>query len=454
MSRAAPDPSGAVPVFGKARHLNSLADILDLAALAPADLADRLAERPDLEALEAFADMAAAPQAAVFPYLPFSLQERIAEALSVEQVTPILTLLADDDRAEFLRRLDLPERQALLDNLPTELRRDTERLLAYPPESVGSRMSPRFVALSPGMTVASALAHIRQRGPRAETIHFLYVTDRQGRLVDGLTLQQVVLADPDADLASVMDGRVVALRALDDQEEAVHQMKRYDVNVLPVVDGRGVLVGIVTADDVFDVAEQETTEDIHKGASVAPLDGSYSEASAGQLVSRRVGWLAALVGVNLLSSGVIAAYEELLASTLALAFFIPLLIDTGGNSGSQAATLVVRALATGDVQLRTWFRPLLKEIAVGMLLGIILGLLGGVLGLYRGGWEVAFVVATAMCAIVIVTNLIGALLPYLLVRLRIDPAVASSPLITSIADTTGLLIYFAIASATLGAMAT
>jgi magnesium transporter len=247
----------------------------------------------------------------------------------------------------------------------------------------------------------------------------------------------------------LIDQEGVALSPTADREEAVRMITRYDVYSIPVVDGRNVLLGVVTADDVFDVAEEEATEDFQKGAAVNPLKSSYREATLWELFGKRFPWLLALIGVNLLSSTVIAVYEDLLQTAIALTFFMPLLLGTGGNTGSQAATLVVRALSTGDLEPTDWLRGVGKEMLVGLALAVAMGLCTSLLGFWRGDWHLALVVALSMAGIVVWTNLMGTLLPFVLVRLRMDPAVASSPLITSVSDVTGLIIYFLIARAIL-----
>jgi magnesium transporter len=229
-------------------------------------------------------------------------------------------------------------------------------------------------------------------------------------------------------------------------------MRRFDRVALPVVDSGGVLVGIVTVDDVFDVAEQETTEDFHRAGAMLPLRTSYWEATKFVLYRARIGWLAALVLVDLVSSGVIAAYEEILEAVVALAFFIPLIIDTGGNAGSQSATMMIRAISTGDVTPRPWFRAFTKELAIGVAIGLSLGVLGMLLGFFRGGFAIGIVVLLTMVTMLVMTNLVGVVLPFLLTRLRLDPAIASASLITSIADAVELIISFSFAVWILGPM--
>jgi magnesium transporter len=280
----------------------------------------------------------------------------------------------------------------------------------------------------------------------------IYVVDAGWRLLDDMPLRRLVLAEPTQRVEEIMDHTMVRLEATDDREEAVRTMRRYDRVALPVVDTGGVLVGIVTVDDVFDVAEEEATEDFHRAGAMLPLRTSYWEATKRVLFRARIGWLAALVLVNLISSGVIAAYEEVLEAVVALAFFIPLIIDTGGNTGSQSATMMIRAISTGDVTPRPWFRAFTKELAIGVAIGLSLGVLGMLLGFFRGGFAIGIVVLLTMVTMLVMTNLVGVVLPFLLTRLRLDPAIASGSLITSIADAVELIISFSFAVWILGPM--
>jgi magnesium transporter len=265
-------------------------------------------------------------------------------------------------------------------------------------------------------------------------------------LLDALELQRFILADPNDTVESIMDQSYIGVNALDDQEEAVRTMDRYDLYALPVMDDENVLLGIVTVDDILDVAREEATEDFHKFAAVAPLKESYRETGKLRLYRKRIGWLIILVGVNLISSGIIHYYEETLQALFTLAFFIPLLIGTGGNTGAQSATLMVRALATDDLTISDWFRTLFKEAGVGVLLGFTMAAATFPLGFWRGELPVAIIVSATMASIVMIANLVGMLLPFLMTRLGLDPAVASSPLITTVMDAVGLLIYFSIAT--------
>jgi magnesium transporter len=384
--------------------------------------------------------------AEVFAYLGRSDKNAMLKALTDEETRRLLQDMEPDDRTDLLQELPGEVTQSLMNLLGPEDLREVRQLLGYPEESVGRLMTPDYVAVRPHWTIAQALEHIRRMGRDKETITVIYVTDARWKLLDALDLQTFILADPAETVERIMDYSFVFLSAFDDREQAVWKMQKYDLFAVPVVDSDGVLIGLVTVDDVLDVAQEEATEDFHKGAAVSPLRISYREAGIWSLYRKRIGWLVALVFVNLVSSGVIAAFEEVLASAIALAFFIPLLIDSGGNAGNQSATLMVRALATGDLRLDQWLRTVSKELAVGATIGVTMGLASWALGIFRGGFIVGIVVGLTMLAVVLVGNTIGVLLPFILIKMRFDPAVASGPLITSIADAAGLLIYFSIAT--------
>jgi len=382
----------------------------------------------------------------VFSYFDSSHKDALLKEMTNGEARHLLADLSPDDRAQFFEELPGQATQMLLDLLSPEDRKETLTLLGYPEESVGRFMTPDYVAVRAEWTIEQALEHIRNKGKDSETIDVIYVVDPLGKLIDDLDLSRLILAKPSDSIEQIMDHAFVSIMAYDDREKAVQLTQRYDLYVLPVIDSDGILVGIVTVDDVMDVAQEEATEDFQKVAAVAPLKTSYRESGIWTLYRKRIGWLVALVLVSLASSGVIAAYEETLASAIALAFFIPFLIGSGGNTGSQSATLIVRAMATGDVKVGEWLWAVGREIGVGMLLGLTMGSCAWILGLFRGGFEIGIVVGLAMASIVVVANMVGVALPFLLSRFRLDPAVASSPLITSIVDVVGLIIYFSIAT--------
>jgi magnesium transporter len=421
-----------------------------LAEMAPPEIADALHELDRPLRGVVFRLLPRRLSSEVFAELEPDRRNEVLRGLTDEETRHLLAELPPDDRTHLFEELPGEVTQRLLNLLSPEDLQEARQLLGYPEESVGRLMTPDYVAVRPHWTTAQALEHIRATGKGRETVAVIYVTDASWRLLDALEIDRFILAPPDQLVEEIMDRTYQALSPYDDREKAVEMMRRYDLFALPVVDSDGVLLGIVTVDDVLDVAEAETTEDFHKGAAVAPLRVSYRESAVFSLYQRRIGWLGVLIVVNLLSSSIIAAFEETLEATIALAFFIPLLIDSGGNTGSQSATLMVRALGTGDVKLNQWARALGKELFVGAMLGISLGVASSALGIIRGGPEIGLVVGLAMAAIIFTANLIGTVLPFVLTRLRVDPAVASSPLITSIADAAGLLLYFSIATAILG----
>lgn len=426
-------------------------EIKQLALSLPvAELADLLMEMDKSQQVLFFRALSNEIASEVFTYLDPPQQNSLLINLSDEETRQLLAVLEPDDQASLLTELPSEITKRLINLLSTEDLQEVRQLLGYPEESVGRFMTPDYVAVRPQWKIEKALQHIREMGQKVETINVIYITDDQGKLLDALKLQDFIIADPLKTVQSIMDYTYVSLSAFDDRELAVRTMQRSDKSSLPVLSSDGVLVGLVTFDDVLEVAEEETTEDFQKEASVLPLDMSYRDASSRILYSKRVLWLMVLVVVNIFSSGIIAMHEEILESTIALAFFIPLLIDSGGNVGAQSSTLVIRAIATGDLRVQEWLKTLLKEISVGVLLGISMGIATFFLGIIRGGMLVGVVVGLTMISIVLVTNLIGMTLPFVLSRLKIDPAIASSPLITTLADIAGLFLYFLIASWILG----
>ncbi len=427
-----------------------------------ADLRESVEDWPVPEIADLMENLGKRDRVVFFRILPRDVSTAVFTHFEPEQQNALLVELTDEETRQLLANLAPDDRTTLLDELPGQVTnqllnllspqdlKEARYLLGYPEESVGRLMTPDYLAVRQHWTIGQALDHIRKMGRQSETINVIYVTDPGWKLLDALDLQLFILSDPEKKVEEIMDDTFIAVSAFDDREEAVQVVQKYDKTVLPVVDSDGILLGIVTIDDLIDVAEEEATEDFHKGAAVAPLRASYRETSILELFGKRISWLVILVFVSLVSSGVIEAFEEVLSAAIALAFFIPLLIDSGGNTGAQSATLMVRAIAIGEIELRQWFQTVGKEVLVGILLGVVMGLASWVLGFYRGGPEIGIVVGLSMITIVLVANIIGTILPFLLTHFRIDPAVASSPLITTIVDATGLLIYFTIASIVIG----
>lgn len=418
--------------------------------LAAPEVVDALLELAPHDRVLLFRALPKEVAAEVFSYLEGDTRDGLLKRLTDTETRQLLSELNPDDRTHLLQELPGRVTQRLLNLLDPADLSEARELLGYPEDSVGRLMTPDYLAVRPDWTVGQALDHVRRRGRESETANVVYVVDDRWRLLDDLPLRRLVLADPGQRVADTMDHTVVRLDAHADREEAVRTMQRYDRVALPVVDSTGVLVGIVTIDDVFDVAQEEATEDFHLSGAIVPLRTSYWETTKAVLYRARIGWLAGLVLVNLVSSGVIAAFEEVLQAVVALAFFIPLIIDTGGNAGSQSATMMIRALSTGDVKPNQWLRAVGRELVLGVAIGATLGALGMLLGIFRGGFEVGLVVLLTMVTMLVITNLVGVSLPFLLNRLRLDPAIASGPLITSIADALGLVIYFSFAVWVLG----
>ncbi len=386
----------------------------------------------------------------VFSHFEPEYQDRILEALTDGDTRHLLANLSPDDRTAMLEELPAAVTQRLMQLLSPEDLAEARQLLGYPEESIGRLMTPDYIRLRAEWSCDHALAHIRKFGRDSEIFNILYVIDENGKLIDVVRMRRLIMADPSTLIKDILNYQFISLSAYDDREIAVERIQRYDVNALPVVDSEGVLLGIVTVDDIFDVAEEEATEDIQKGAAVAPLDTSYTSASPALLFRKRIGWLVILIFVNLLSAAVMSSYQEYLVDYIVLAFFMPLLIASGGNTGAQSATLMVRAISTGDLKLNGWYHAFAKEILVGIMLGGAMGVLTWLLGIYRSGLDIALIVGISMIIIVLVANLVGVLLPFSLSKLKLDPAVASSPLITSLMDAVGLTIYFSIAAAVLG----
>lgn len=387
----------------------------------------------------------------VFALLDPEVQNLLIEHLAGEEMRGVLAGLSPDDRTALFEELPAGVLQPLLALLPDAQRREALALLSYPESSVGRLMTTAYVTIRPEWTAEQALEHLRKNGRDSETMSMLYVLDDKGRLVADVPLRRVILAPPDRPLRDlILDRRGPCLRSMQDREEAVAMFKKYDLHALPVVDADEVLLGIVTTDDILDVAAEETTEDFHKLAKVAPIEGSLRRAGIGFLFRKRIGWLFMLVLVNVFSGTALAHFEGVIAAAVVLVSFLPLLIGSGGNAGAQTATLIIRAMATGDVLPAEARRLLGRELAVSLCIGGLMASAVFFLGWLRGGPLVGGVVASAMLAVVVFGSLIGLLLPLGLHRFGFDPAAAGTPLIASVADIGGILIYFSIAQVWLG----
>ena len=393
--------------------------------------------------------------AQIFSYLPIERQQELLKAMAHEEVVNILNDMSDDDRTELLEELPAQVTQKLLNALSPEERRRASQLLGYAENSVGRLMTPHFVRVRPHWTVAHALDHIRRYGMDSETMSLIYVIDEKGKLIDDLRIRQILLASPETLISDLMDKRFVALKATDDQEVAVEAFREADLNALPVTDTEGALIGIVTVDDIFDVAEEEATEDIQKMGGTEALDEPYMEIGIPTMVRKRATWLIVLFLSEMLTATAMGKFESEIAKAVVLSIFVPLVISSGGNSGSQASTLIIRAMALGEVTLKDWWRVMRREILSGLSLGGILGTIGFiristwalVFHSYGEHWLLlALTVGIALIGIVLWGTLSGSMLPFLLRRIGLDPATSSAPFVATLVDVSGLVIYFTVAA--------
>jgi len=406
-----------------------------LAEIRSADIGEVLEELiekdEELRAALTVLDILSTERAAnVLGYLPKESQLEVVGELSDSQVLKLLEEMGSDERADLFNRLGEDRREALLRRMAHQEREDLKRLASYEEGTAGAIMTSDYVAIASGMTVSQAMMRVRQTAPDAETVYQLYVLDNDGHLIGTMSLRQLMVARPGALVDDIMIKDVIKIPVDKAQEEVARIVARYDLLALPVVDADGRMVGIVTHDDAMDVAESEATEDIHKGMSIGF-------------------WLVLLVFANLFSGAGIAYFEETIAAQVALVFFLPLLIGSGGNAGAQAATLMVRGMATGDVGVKDWSKMLGRELLVAGSLGLTMAIAVAPIGIFRGGEAVAIIVVLSMVTIVLFGSLIGMCLPFVLERFKVDPATASAPLVTTLIDATGVLIYFSIATAIL-----
>jgi magnesium transporter len=426
----------------------------------PADVAEVILDLPEDEQVIIFRVLPHDLAADVFEYLDFEAQEQLLRAMAHEQVVGILNEMAPDDRTALLEELPSAAARQLIRLLTPEERRIATALLGYPEDSVGRLMTPDFIAVHEDWTVQQVLDYVREHGRDSETLNFVYVVDDRGKLIDDVRMREFLLRPLTAKVSEIRDQTFGALNVTDSQQDALNVFRKYDRAALPVVDSNGVVVGIVTADDMLDVAEEEATEDIQKFGGMEALEEPYMRIPLWRMIRKRAGWLIILFLGEMLTATAMASYQEELAKALVLALFLPLIVSSGGNSGSQASTLMIRAMALGEVNLRDWWRVMSREVQAGLSLGLILGAIGVVrVGLwaiigeqylhrqpYGPHWPlVALTVGISLVGVVIWGTLSGSMLPFLLRRIGADPATSSAPFVATLVDVTGLIIYFSIA---------
>jgi magnesium transporter len=423
----------------------------ELAGLESISIAEIIEQLPEGEDIVVFRLLSKKLAKNTFQYLPYEKQEQVIKSLAdhSDKLASLLNDLDPDDRTAFFEELPGQVSQRLIQLLSPEERNITIKLLGYPEESIGRLMTPEFVAVKSHFTVAQTLNHIRRFGHDSETLNVIYIVDNNWKLIDDIKIREIILADPEQPIEELLDHRYVSLNAYNDQESAVRVFKDHDRIALPVTDSDGILLGIVTFDDIMDVEEEETTEDFHKFGAFQDAIINPLKARATFLYQKRILWLIILVFMNVFSGAAIAGFEKVIQSMTSLLFFLPLLIGSGGNAGSQSATLMIRSLAIGDVEVKDWFKLIGKEFLVSFMLGITMAAGVSLIAGLRSP-EIVPVVAMAMVLTVMTGSIIGLTIPFIFTKMKIDPATASAPLITSIADITGVLIYFSIAAVIFG----
>jgi magnesium transporter len=445
-----------------APEIKSLIDARNFVALRelfeewpPADVADVILDLPDDEQVIIFRVLPAAMAADVFEYIGVEEQQKLLHAMAHEQVVGILNEMSPDDRTALLEEMPSAAARQLIRLLTPEERHVAQALLGYPEGSVGRLMTPDFIPVREDWTVKEVLDFVREYGQDSETLNVIYVVDERGKLIDDVRMREFLLKPLNAKVSDIRDQTFVALKVNDLQEEALNVFRKYDRTALPVIDTSGVLVGIVTIDDMLDVAEKEATEDIQKLGGLEALDEPYTTIPFLRMVKKRATWLIVLFLGEMLTATAMQGYNGEIEKAAVLAMFLPLIISSGGNSGSQATTLVIRAMALGELRLRDWFRVVRKELLSGFSLGLILGCIGFIrialwqyLHIFDYGtyhWLIALTVGAALVGVVLWGTISGAMLPFLLRRCGLDPATSSAPFVATLVDVTGLLIYFNVA---------
>jgi magnesium transporter len=429
-------------------EIRSMIDARNFAALRevfrewpPADVAEVILDLPEDEQVIIFRVLPHALAADVFEYLDIDAQQKLLRAMAHEQVGAILNEMAPDDRTALLEELPSAAARQLIQLLTPEERHVATALLGYPEDSVGRLMTPDFIAVREDWTVQQVLDYIREHGQDSETLNVIYVVDDRSKLIDDIRMREFLIRPLASSVRDMMQKNFVALNVTDSQQDALNTFRKYDRTALPVVDSSGVLVGIVTIDDMLDVAEKEATEDIQKLGGMEALDEPYTTIPLLRMVKKRATWLIILFLGEMLTATAMQGYNSEIERAAILAMFLPLIISSGGNSGSQATTLVIRAMALGELRLRDWFRVVRKELLSGLSLGLILGTIGffritlwQYLHIFDYGkyhWLVALTVGSALVGVVLWGTISGAMLPFLLRRCGLDPAASSAPFVAT-----------------------
>ncbi len=412
----------------------------------PALIAELLEQLSPEEVYSILQNMPIEYSAHVMGLLEPATQEEVAEILDDAELADLINNMYSDERVDFIKLLSEDRVARVLRKVAQKERDDIIRLSGHEEGTAGAIMTSEYVSLKQELTVREALDKVRLEAPDKETIYYVFVVDEERKLVGFVSLRDLIMAPSYLRVKEIMKHELAFAYAHDPQEDVARKLSQYDLIAIPIVNANDTLIGIVTFDDVLDVAEEEATSDFHQMGAAGAVTTSLREASIWLIYQKRLPWLMVLILVNVLSGAGIAFYEDTIHAVVALVFFLPLLIGSGGNAGSQSATLMVRALATGDVEMRDWLRLFIREITVALCIGVTMGIAVSMIGIFRGGPDVAVVVAVTMVGVVMMGSLIGMSLPFILTRLKLDPATASAPLVTSLADIAGVLLYFTIAT--------
>ncbi|HXB06447.1 MAG TPA: magnesium transporter [Puia sp.] len=434
---------------------NKIADFVKLNKLTPRDVAE-FANRHTQWAVKMFQHLDPKHAARAFKFLRRKKQEQIINSLPEEKAAELLNAMQPDDRTAFLEDLSGNHVKELLKILTPENRAETLELLGYAEGSVGRLMTPDYVSINKDETCEQVLSHIRQRGQATETLNWLFVIDEKGVLIDDVNIKDFLVVDPLTKVSEIMDNQFVALKVNDAQNEAILVFRNYSRYALPVVDDKGVLLGIVTLDDVLRLAESEGTREIQRIGGSEALDEPYTTIPFVSLIKKRAGWLVILFLGEMLTATAMSRFEDEISKAVVLALFIPLIISSGGNSGSQASSIIIRAMAVGEIGFRDALRVLRREFSSGLVLGLILGIVGffriflwqelHIGGGYGPHWiKVAITVFFALIGVVLWGTISGSMLPLILKKLGADPAASSAPFVATLVDVTGLIIYFSVA---------
>ena len=420
-----------------------------VADLPAADVADLLNQLTLVEAATVITLLPVPRAIEVCDQPTMSRRSAILEQLEPTRAGQILEGLSADERTDIMQQMGERERRRLLPTLSAEMRAEVERLLQYPDHSAGGIMTTEFVRLEPKMTVSDALKHIRSVAREKESIYACYVLEpKSGHLLGSISLRDLVMAELEKPVSEVMRRKPVTVSAFEDQESVAHKIAKYNLLAVPVVEKDDSVVGFVTVDDVIDVMVEEQTEDVLRMAAIEPgaLDKPYFDNPVLRVVRKRIGWLLLLFVAETFTGTVLRYYEGELAAVVALSFFIPLLIGTGGNAGAQTVTTIIRSIALGEIRLKDVWRVLAREMSTGVMIGVLVGTVAfGRTLLWRQPLSIAFTVSITVLAICTWSTTVGSLIPIVAERFGVDPAVLSAPLITTLVDATGLIIYFTIA---------